>query len=93
MRILGFERFTLLALGGALLAACNNPSGNSPSHQGHASAASPASPASAASPASPASATRYVCPMHPEVTDTKASDCPKCGMKLVPVSADGGPGK
>ena len=90
MRILGFQRFTLLALGGLLLAACNNPSCNSPSHQWHPS---PASLASAASPASPASAPRYACPMHPEVTDTKASDCPKCGMKLVPVSADGGPGK
>jgi len=28
-------------------------------------------------------ASRYVCPMHPEVTDTEASSCPKCGMKLV----------
>jgi FtsP/CotA-like multicopper oxidase with cupredoxin domain len=26
----------------------------------------------------------YVCPMHPEVTATSASVCPKCGMKLVP---------
>jgi len=26
----------------------------------------------------------FVCPMHPEVTDTTASKCPKCGMKLVP---------
>ena len=26
----------------------------------------------------------YVCPMHPEVTDTKPSRCPKCKMKLVP---------
>jgi hypothetical protein len=25
----------------------------------------------------------YVCPMHPEVTDTKPSKCPKCGMTLV----------
>ena len=25
----------------------------------------------------------YVCPMHPEVTSTKAGDkCPKCGMAL-----------
>lgn len=24
----------------------------------------------------------YKCPMHPEVTDYKASRCPKCGMKL-----------
>jgi len=27
----------------------------------------------------------FACPMHPEVTDTAASTCPKCGMKLVPV--------
>ena len=35
-------------------------------------------------------ASSYVCPMHPEVTDTEASSCPKCGMKLVPdrVGAD-----
>jgi Heavy metal binding domain len=26
----------------------------------------------------------YTCPMHPEVTDTKPSRCPKCKMKLVP---------
>jgi len=30
-------------------------------------------------------AVTYVCPMHPEVTSTKAGDkCPKCGMSLVP---------
>ena len=29
-------------------------------------------------------ASSYVCPMHPEVTDTEPSSCPKCGMKLVP---------
>ncbi len=29
-------------------------------------------------------ASSYVCPMHPEVTNTEASSCPKCGMKLVP---------
>ncbi len=29
-------------------------------------------------------ASQYVCPMHPEVTDSEASSCPKCGMKLVP---------
>jgi FtsP/CotA-like multicopper oxidase with cupredoxin domain len=29
-------------------------------------------------------ASRYVCPMHPEVTDSEASSCPKCGMKLIP---------
>jgi hypothetical protein len=30
------------------------------------------------------SADVYTCPMHPEVTDTKPSRCPKCKMKLVP---------
>jgi Cu(I)/Ag(I) efflux system membrane fusion protein len=29
---------------------------------------------------------RWMCPMHPEVTDDEASDCPECGMDLVPVS-------
>ena len=24
----------------------------------------------------------YICPMHPEVTSSKAGNCPKCGMKL-----------
>ena len=33
-------------------------------------------------------ATSYVCPMHPEVTDTEASTCPKCGMKLIPAASD-----
>ena len=32
----------------------------------------------------------YVCPMHPEVTDSEASACPKCGMKLV-ASSDRSP--
>lgn len=35
-------------------------------------------------------ATNYTCPMHPEVTDTRPSACPKCGMKLVPVQPKGG---
>lgn len=25
----------------------------------------------------------YVCPMHADVTDARASECPKCGMNLV----------
>ena len=33
-----------------------------------------------------AAAESYACPMHPEVTDTEASRCPKCGMKLTPVA-------
>ncbi|MCA9594822.1 MAG: hypothetical protein KC776_15990 [Myxococcales bacterium] len=32
--------------------------------------------------AASAEAKTYVCPMHPEVTDTKPSKCPKCGMTL-----------
>ncbi len=31
----------------------------------------------------------YVCPMHPQVTDDHASDCPICGMKLVPMKQTG----
>lgn len=26
---------------------------------------------------------KYTCPMHPEVVQDAAGDCPKCGMKLV----------
>ena len=26
----------------------------------------------------------YICPMHPEVTEGKPGQCPKCGMNLVP---------
>lgn len=34
----------------------------------------------------PAAATQaYVCPMHAEVTSQAPGECPKCGMKLVPV--------
>ncbi|MBS1831549.1 MAG: cadmium-translocating P-type ATPase [Acidobacteria bacterium] len=32
-------------------------------------------------------AREYTCPMHPEVTDTKPSPCPLCGMALEPVLA------
>lgn len=28
-------------------------------------------------------ATRYTCPMHPEVKQEKPGMCPKCGMALV----------
>jgi hypothetical protein len=34
-------------------------------------------------PASDTAATKYTCPMHPEVVQDKAGSCPKCGMKLV----------
>jgi P-type Cu+ transporter len=43
--------------------------------------------------AAPVAAKEYTCPMHPEVTDTKPSPCPLCGMALEPltVSLDEGP--
>ena len=31
----------------------------------------------------------YVCPMHSEVRQPTPGSCPKCGMKLVPIKADG----
>ena len=31
--------------------------------------------------------TSYACPMHPEVTSSEPSTCPKCGMKLMPTDA------
>jgi len=70
-----------------------------PVHEGHAAPAyrrhdtgSKATEPKAAAPSRKPSASAreraqpaaiYACPMHPEVTDTTASKCPKCGMKLV----------
>src|SRR6266581_2541900 len=31
--------------------------------------------------------TIYACPMHPEIRSTSPGTCPKCGMKLVPITA------
>jgi len=28
---------------------------------------------------------KYTCPMHPEVITDQPGNCPKCGMKLVPI--------
>ena len=28
---------------------------------------------------------KYTCPMHPEVITDQQGNCPKCGMKLVPI--------
>lgn len=33
-------------------------------------------------------ATKYTCPMHPEVIKDEPGDCPICGMDLVPIKAD-----
>jgi len=52
---------------------------NAPAAKAPALSRKPA--ASARGPAQPAAI--YACPMHPEVTDTTASKCPKCGMTLV----------
>ena len=32
----------------------------------------------------PDATAKYVCPMHPDVTNVRPDRCPKCGMKLVP---------
>ena len=34
---------------------------------------------------------RYVCPMHPEISDDHASSCPICGMDLVETDTPAGP--
>ena len=34
--------------------------------------------------------TVYTCAMHPEVRMDKPGNCPKCGMKLVPMKTDKG---
>lgn len=31
----------------------------------------------------PSAATKYNCPMHPDVVQDKPGNCPKCGMALV----------
>ena len=48
--------------------------------------AKPAAPAKKAiSNVMPAQQVIYTCPMHPEIRSPKPGNCPKCGMKLVPV--------
>jgi hypothetical protein len=75
-----------------------DPSDSHPdaSHAGHSGPASMSSAPSTGHPAghgSPAPATqadqeadRWTCPMHPEVIQSGPGKCPKCGMKLVPVT-------
>ena len=33
----------------------------------------------------------YVCPMHPDVTSAEPARCPKCGMKLTPITTQAAP--
>jgi Heavy metal binding domain len=40
-------------------------------------------------PPSASPAQKYTCVMHPEVISDKPGNCPKCGMKLVPLTANG----
>lgn len=62
------------------------PAAPAKSSHSHSERAAPASKLSAApsTPGPQAPAIIYACPMHPEVTDDKASRCPKCGMFLTP---------
>ena len=53
-----------------------------PGMSGTGAARSPRSHSTSTRPRSPGTP-RYACPMHPEVTDVRASRCPKCGMALV----------
>ena len=34
---------------------------------------------------------KYTCPMHPEVITDHPGNCPKCGMKLVPLKENNHP--
>jgi len=57
---------------------CSGVESDSPGHCPKCGMALQKNPLSAAG-------TRYVCPMHPEITSDKPGNCPICGMKLIPV--------
>jgi Cu+-exporting ATPase len=50
--------------------------------------AQPPTPAKGSAGDKPAAATRYTCPMHPEIVRDAPGPCPKCGMALEPMRAD-----
>ena len=59
-------------------------------HAAHSGATHGEAPASqdrnAPTDASDGDSERWTCPMHPEVVQSKPGNCPKCGMKLVPLA-------
>ena len=48
-------------------------------------------PAPSLSSSSAKQAPSYTCPMHPQYTSDRPGDCPLCGMRLEPVTAEGMP--
>jgi len=64
---------------------------HAPAHRGHDPGSKVPAPKAASPSPRPSVPARdqaqptamFACPMHPEVTDTTASECPKCGMTLM----------
>ena len=61
------------------------PAPTEPADHQHHPMAAPSS--STAAPTGNQTAVVYTCPMHPEVRSTTPGQCPKCGMTLVPATA------
>ncbi len=64
--------------------------GDGPAQSARAEAPQPAKPGGADAPAQKGQKEEgeYSCPMHPEVRSKAAGSCPKCGMRLTPVSRE-----